>query len=303
MKIQKSNLFKKIANDFHDKIPVVLILTQCYNSIDKEKMMQIIVKEKMNVTIVPVIAEDYDMNINGLNISVHVPSYGLDDLVDKMTICLPDIVQDTFINVQKVSLKHKKHSAHKNIFEAAINSAIIGYNQFPIGKISILLKTEIKMIEYINNIYFGQDDQNTLMDFINDTILLSLFEQAGKLFNKISDTEKILNQTSDTGNIEHNFIGIVLTTLKGGSLTQAGFFGVITELLGITCIHFAEYKYKNKFAFNSESKQQFENYFFELYNKNIIEIENDPMKMLDDLNTKAMYKFSNIENSEIHLLN
>ena len=273
---------KKIANDFNDKIPVILILTQCYNNMDKERMMQKIEKENLNIIIVPVVAEDYHMDINGLGVSVLVPSFGLEDLVDKMALGMPEIVQNVFFNVQKVSLKHKRHSAYLTVLETSIASSIIAGTPSPIGKFTLLIKTEKRMIKNINNIYFDQNDQNTLVSFLNDTMMFFLLDNAAKFLIKTSNTKNIKSKSFD----------VVFSSLSTGGPIPAGCTAAITTIIGITCIQFAEYKYKNAHTFNSMSKQQFENYFHELYNKNIIEVKNDPMKMLDDWNNKAIYNLN-----------
>ncbi|KAK8871703.1 hypothetical protein M9Y10_007443 [Tritrichomonas musculus] len=71
-------------------IPVILVLTQCYDNDKRDKMMVELDNMNLNVKqIVPVVAKARTFNIRGVKIDCH--QYGLDILIEVIENCLPNI--------------------------------------------------------------------------------------------------------------------------------------------------------------------------------------------------------------------
>lgn len=87
------------------KVPIIVVLTQSCPKEKAQKMKTLVEKENLDIVkVVPVLAQDMDFDEE-----YTAKAYGLDKLVDIMSESLPDELQDTLQNVQKVSLKAKKN--------------------------------------------------------------------------------------------------------------------------------------------------------------------------------------------------
>lgn len=86
------------------KVPIIVVLTQSCPKEKAQKMKTLVEKENLDIVkVVPVLAQDMDFDEE-----YTAKAYGLDKLVDIMSESLPDELQDTLQNVQKVSLKAKR---------------------------------------------------------------------------------------------------------------------------------------------------------------------------------------------------
>ena len=108
-------------------VPVIIVLTQSYSDPDTESLMKEIKKENLPVVnIVPVLAENYDINEK-----CTVKAYGLDRLSEIMNCVIPDVVQKTFVAVQKVNLELKKGRAQAVVATSAVAAAAMGAVPIP----------------------------------------------------------------------------------------------------------------------------------------------------------------------------
>lgn len=86
------------------QVPIIVVLTQAIPKKKAAQMKNLVEKENLDIVkVVPVLAQDMDFDEEYI-----AREYGLDQLIDVMAEVLPDGLQNTLQNVQKVSLESKK---------------------------------------------------------------------------------------------------------------------------------------------------------------------------------------------------
>ena len=87
------------------RVPVVVVLTQAYPKSKGDEMKKLVEKENLGIVKVsPVLAQDIDFDGEYV-----AKAYGLDNLINIMSEALPEELQDTLQNLQKVNLEAKKN--------------------------------------------------------------------------------------------------------------------------------------------------------------------------------------------------
>lgn len=249
---------KKLVNDYLNKIPIIIVLTQCYDQDTKDEMLNMIHSLNLGIPVVPVIAQEKTYRILGLKDPIRIQPFGLDHLVDEMADRIPEILKETLNNVQIVSLKQKQKSAKKTIALASTAATAIGGIPFA-GKLLAFGTTQIAMLRSIANSYgipvFGE----TVSEIINSTI------QNGILFS--------------TGNSnDQSFVlpSCVLTAIKmfnNGGIVSAVSSGAITAALGISYMKMAEARYKNEYLSFLSFEESFKENVQKLYKEKLDEFD------------------------------
>ena len=89
-------------------------------------------------------------------------AFGLDTLIDVMSEVLPNELQDTLQNIQKVSLESKKKHARAVIATAVAASFGEGFAPVPFADAFMLVPIQISMITSIT-VIFGLDINKTFL--------------------------------------------------------------------------------------------------------------------------------------------
>lgn len=99
------NWLKKFTEEnSKNQVPIIVVLTQAIPKSKASEMKTIVEKENLEIVkVVPVLAQDMDFDEEYI-----ARSYGLDKLIDVMAEVLPNELQNTLQNIQKVSLESKK---------------------------------------------------------------------------------------------------------------------------------------------------------------------------------------------------
>ena len=148
------------------KVPIIVVLTQSCPKEKAQKMKTLVEKENLDIVkVVPVLAQDMDFDEE-----YTAKAYGLDKLVDIMSESLPDELQDTLQNVQKVSLKAKK-----KYYQVAVATAVAaafgeGFAPIPFSDAALLIPTQVSMIASITAIFGMEVSTSLLTGFVSSTI-------------------------------------------------------------------------------------------------------------------------------------
>ncbi|MCR4655347.1 MAG: 50S ribosome-binding GTPase [Lachnospiraceae bacterium] len=148
------------------QVPVIIILTQAFSKKKADELRKYILDQNLDVVqVVPVLAEDYEINDEYI-----AKAYGLDLLIRVMSEALPDELQDTLQNVQIASLDEKKRYAQAAV--ATATAAAIGecLVPIPLTDCAMLIPTQVAMIASITAIFGFDVSKSVITGFISATI-------------------------------------------------------------------------------------------------------------------------------------
>lgn len=148
------------------RVPVFIVLTQGCPKRKAEEMRSLVEAENLEVSkVIPVLAQDMNFDDEYL-----ARAYGLDNLIAVMGEELPDDLQDTLQNVQKVSLKAKKKRAQAAVAAAVTAAFGEGFAPVPFADAAMLIPTQITMIASITAIFGLDVDKSILMGFVSSAL-------------------------------------------------------------------------------------------------------------------------------------
>ena len=147
-------------------MPVIVVLTQSYSKTDAKSLMREIEKENLPIaSIVPVLAEDYDIDED-----YTAKAYGLDRLSEIINNVIPEAVQKTFVAVQKVNLELKKGRAQAVVATSAVAAAATGAVPIPFSDAAILVPEQIAMLGGITAVFGIPIEKGTIAAIVSATI-------------------------------------------------------------------------------------------------------------------------------------
>lgn len=147
-------------------IPIIVVLTQSFSKKNADTMKKMILDENLDVVqVVPVLAEDYEINDEYV-----AKSFGLDVLIQVMGEKLPDELMDTLQNVQIASLAEKKKKAQAAIAAATLAATGEGAAPIPFSDCTLLIPTQIGMIASITVIFGFNVSKSILTAFLSSTL-------------------------------------------------------------------------------------------------------------------------------------
>lgn len=148
------------------QVPIIVVLTQAIPKKKAAEMKNLVEKENLDIVkVVPVLAQDMDFDEEYI-----ARAYGLDQLIDVMAEVLPNELQSTLQNVQKVSLESKKKAAQAVVAAAVAGSFGEGFAPIPFSDAMLLVPTQVGMIAGIT-VVFGLDiSKSFLTSFVSATI-------------------------------------------------------------------------------------------------------------------------------------
>lgn len=153
-------------NNMVTRVPIIIVLTQAVPRKKAEEMKRHIENENLDIVkVVPVLAQD--MDFDGEYIA---KAYGLENLIEVMTVALPTDLQDTLQNIQKVSLESKKKMAHAAVATAVAAACGEGFAPIPFSDAALLIPTQVGMIASIT-VIFGLDlSKSFLTSFVSSVL-------------------------------------------------------------------------------------------------------------------------------------
>ena len=148
------------------QVPIIVVLTQACPKKKAAEMKGLVEKENLDIVkVVPVLAQDMDFDEEYV-----ARAYGLDRLIDIMGEALPNELQDTLQNLQKVSLEAKKNASQKVIATAVAASFGEGFAPIPFSDAALLVPTQVGMIAGITAIFGMEVNKSFLTGFISATL-------------------------------------------------------------------------------------------------------------------------------------
>ena len=197
------------AENKNTRVPVIIVLTQTTSKKYGEKFQKYIENLNLNVKkVIPVLAQDYEIDDN-----ITIPAFGLDTLITVMSEILPDELQDTLQNLQKVSLEEKKRHAHLAVATATTTAAATGAVPIPFSDCALLVPIQITMIASITAIFGLNISKSVLTGFISSVIGTGGATIAGKTL--VSNLLKLIPGAGSVagGAISGSTAGLLTTAL------------------------------------------------------------------------------------------
>ena len=216
------------------QVPIIIVLTQSFSKKKADELRKMLLDENLDVIqIVPVLAEDYEINDEYV-----AKSYGLDVLIHIMSEALPDELLDTLQNVQIASLAEKKRHAQAAVATATIAAAGEGAAPIPFSDCALLVPTQLTMIAAITVIFGFDVNKSILAAFLSSTLGAGGSTLLGKAV--VSNLIKMIPGAG---------------TLIGGAISS-GTAGVITAALGEAYIGIMELVFKGEMSIDDLSTQK-----------------------------------------------
>lgn len=150
--------------DFSEKLPVVLVLTQCMGQ--NYKVLETYIKN-LNLPIVN-IACTLAQEVN-ISEGITIPSFGLHELVEITYGCMGEAAQRAFINAQRVNISKKAKAAKLAIIPYTTAAFATGYTPIPFADAAILVPTQVGMIAHLT-VIFGIDLEKSIITSIVSAI-------------------------------------------------------------------------------------------------------------------------------------
>lgn len=147
-------------------VPIIIVLTQSYSKRDAKEMLNAIKMENLSVVdIIPVLAEDYEIDED-----YTAKAYGLDRLAEIILQVIPESVKKTFVAIQCVDLKMKVDKANSIVAVAAAGAAVTGASPIPLSDAALLVPEEIAMMAKITATFGLPIAKGTLSTIVSGTI-------------------------------------------------------------------------------------------------------------------------------------
>ena len=148
------------------QVPIIIVLTQSFSKKNADALRKMLLEENLDVVqIVPVLAEDYEINEEYI-----AKSFGLDVLIQVMREALPDELLDTLQNVQIASLAEKKRHAQAAVATATAAAIAEGAAPIPFADCAMLIPTQLGMITSITVIFGFDINKSLLTGFLSATL-------------------------------------------------------------------------------------------------------------------------------------
>lgn len=148
------------------QVPIIVVLTQACPKNKAAEMKGLVEKENLDIVkVVPVLAQDMDFDEEYV-----ARAYGLDRLIDVMSEALPNELQETLQNLQKVSLAAKKRASQAAIATAVAAAFGEGFSPIPFSDAAVLIPTQVGMIAGITAIFGMEVNKSFLSGFVSATL-------------------------------------------------------------------------------------------------------------------------------------
>lgn len=150
----------------NSKVPIIVVLTQAVPKSKAQEMKSLVEQENLDIVkVVPLLAKD--MNFDD---EYTAKAYGLENLIEVMTEALPEELQDTLQNIQKVALESKKKRAHAAVASAVAATFGEGFAPIPFADAALLIPTQVGMIAAITVIFGLEVNKSVITAFVSSTL-------------------------------------------------------------------------------------------------------------------------------------
>lgn len=244
-------------------VPVVVVLTQAISKEKAESMRQFIMEQNLNVVqVVPVLAMDYKID-EGYT----VEAYGLETLLKVMSEILPEELQDSLQNAQKVSLREKVKTARKVVASSAASATGVALTPIPVADATLLVPIQIGMIASITAVFGIQVNKGMLLTFAS-----ALLGSGGATMLGRTISGSLIKLIPGLGSV-------------GGSVISAGTAWTVTSALGETYIALMSAIYKGEYSQEDLSGKDGRKLITEMFNKQV-KISATKVEEIDELAEK-----------------
>lgn len=162
------------------QVPVIVILTQAFDSKKAKEMRNYILEQKLNIMeVVPVLAQDYEIDEEYTK-----KAYGLKELLQLMIQRLPESLQTTIINVQTASLELKIDKAKKIVKTCAVGSVLECFVPIPLADSAMLVPTQATMLARITATFGLKIDKGFIATALSTVLGTGGASLAGKTIAK-----------------------------------------------------------------------------------------------------------------------
>lgn len=248
------------------QVPIIVVLTQACPKSKAAEMKELVEKENLDIVkVVPVLAQDMDFDEEYV-----AKAYGLDRLIDIMAEALPNELQDTLQNLQKVSLEAKRNASQKVIATAVAASVGEGAAPIPFSDAALLVPTQVTMIAGITAIFGMEVNKSFLTSFVSATLGTAGTTVLGKTV--VSNLLKLIPGVG---------------TVAGGAISGAT-AGLLTAALGESYVRIMELVYtgemKSEDLYSKSGKKKITAIFkSELKQKRDIDIYNEKLRSVEKM--------------------
>ena len=251
---------KSVTNDWKD-VPIVVVLTKSYSSIEIEENILMVEKailkynqkhpnRQLNLKdVIPVVAKAYPIDNNTV-----VPSRGVDTLINRTNELIPEAKQISKEGIKAVDLKLKSTMANSIVGASTLAATTIGAVPIPIPDAAILTPLQSGMLLGISRIY-GINEKDGANEIINTILKVGGTTMVGKA---------------------------LLNTLKGipglnvaAALLNAAVAGTVTFAVGETSVVLFEKVYKGELNLTGVNWEKEVKKLFDEYIPNITEAISD----------------------------
>lgn len=234
-------------NNKTTQVPIIVILTQAVPRKKAAEMKNLVEQESLGIVkVVPVLAQDMDFDKE-----YTAKSYGLDTLINIMSEILPDELEDTLQNIQKVSLEAKKRRAQAAIKTAAITAVALGASPIPFADAALLVPAQITMITSITVAFGLEVNKSLVTGFLSSTIGTAGATVLGKTV-----VSNLLKMIPGAGSV-------------AGGMISGATAGLLTTALGEAYIGLMERVFKGEMKKEDIYSEKGKNVIQELFNKEL----------------------------------
>lgn len=150
----------------HFQIPIIVVLTQAIPKSKAMEMKRLVEQENLDIVqVIPLLAKE--VNFDGDYVA---KPYGLDQLIEVMSQCLPEELDDTLQNMQIASLEAKKKKARQIVAKAVKAAFGEGFVPVPFADAAVLVPIQVGMIAKITATFGLEVNRSFLMAFLSSTI-------------------------------------------------------------------------------------------------------------------------------------
>lgn len=148
--------------EFSDRLPVVVVLTQCMGQTykDFEKYLR-----DLNLPVVDIVCTLAKEMI--ITEEIKLPPFGLTELVDVTFSCIDEAVRRAFINAQKVNISKKVKFARASVLPYVTGAFVTGFTPIPFADAALLVPAQMGMIAHITTIFGVHMDKVLLTSIVS----------------------------------------------------------------------------------------------------------------------------------------
>lgn len=151
----------KLIEEIAQKIPVIIVLTQSIGEQSKEFHEYI---KNMNINAIAVhsvLAQPYVISEN-----YTIEAFGLTELIQRTFTVLPEDVQKSFTNAQRIDIERKVKSAKSWARRYIATSFGVGFVPIPFSDASLLVPMQVALLAHITVIFGISIDRATMLSII-----------------------------------------------------------------------------------------------------------------------------------------